>query len=460
MQLLTISNLYSRPDQPQRGLFNVQLFAAMAEQIKSRRSGAGSQDSVLINICLVPEWRVWRWARIKEWGEQYSVNSEQYPRLGSRSTELNIRTIYLPVFYIPIVGRSLNWRIYLQALRKLKIQVLKCDVVFSTWLYPDGVAATMVADSCGRRSWMMVQGSDSFHLEHASRRKVILNACNKAEGVVCVCKSLADRLIAAGIDAAKVHVVPNGVNGELFRYRTREEAAKQLSVNGSWLLSNKERITNSQYRIVLFVGNLVPVKGPDILLEAWNILQKSKKKESKPQIDADEYKLFPFESGFGAQDSITPLFQCSSNLVLLFIGDGPMRKDLERQVHSLGMDDSIFFLGSRPHEEVALWMNLADCLCLPSRNEGLPNVVIEALASGLPIMATDVGGVGELLENEITSRIVPVLESSAEMLVSQLAALISNVLCGTVDRKAMAERNKGRFSWSKQAETILNLVTS
>ncbi len=81
-----------------------------------------------------------------------------------------------------------------------------------------------------------------------------------------------------------------------------------------------------------------------------------------------------------------------------------MRRELEKQADELGIRESVHFPGNRPHEEVALWMNAADCLCLPSRSEGMPNVVLEAVASGLPVVATEVGAVREVL---VTTGLLP-----------------------------------------------------
>ena len=189
-------------------------------------------------------------------------------------------------------------------------------------------------------------------------------------------------------------------------------------------------------RIVLFVGHLVPVKGPDILLQAWARLQRS----------------------------LAPARPHAHTPTLLLLGDGPMRGRLERQARDLGVADTVQFLGSRPHEEVALWMNVADCLCLPSRAEGMPNVVLEALGAGLPIVATDVGAVLELLEGEPEARVVrtevsgqkPVV--SSERLESAIAAALAEVLGKSVGREAMAERHATVRTWREQAEEIVRLI--
>jgi glycosyltransferase involved in cell wall biosynthesis len=168
---------------------------------------------------------------------------------------------------------------------------------------------------------------------------------------------------------------------------------------------------------VLFVGNLVAVKGPDVLLDAW--------------------ARVPAPPGGRA---------------LAIIGAGPWRSRLERQARRLGIADTVTFLGARPHAEVALWMNAADVLCLPSRNEGMPNVVLEALASGLPVAATDVGACREMLQGEPAGAIVAPDDAAG------LAAAVGGLLAANGDRAALAARQRGRHSWDRQAAAIGKLV--
>jgi glycosyltransferase involved in cell wall biosynthesis len=397
MKLLTISNLYPWPDQPTRGTFNAQLFRAFAEQLNSR--------DALTNICLVPEWRVWRWKRIQEWQDPCSPP---------------FSTAYLPVPYVPLIGRNWSRRTYLSSLRALHPLVEDADVVFSTWLYPDGVAATRLALAGNKPSWIMVQGSDTFHLRNSTRRKAVLEACSAMAGLICVCRSLADRLIEAGVNRDKIHIAPNGVDTSLFQYRTREDARRQLSLVPTLPYSHTPVPPH-----VLFVGNLVPVKGPDILLEAWARLQNAPPRQ----------------------------LNNPATRQLIVIGAGSMRRQLERQVHRLGIADTVTFLGARPHYETSLWMNAADCLCLSSRSEGMPNVVLEALASGLPLVAADVGACREMLEREPLARVVPV-ES-----VDSLVRALSDTLDHSEDRRSMAHRH-GRRAWSDQAREILELIAA
>jgi glycosyltransferase involved in cell wall biosynthesis len=120
-------------------------------------------------------------------------------------------------------------------------------------------------------------------------------------------------------------------------------------------------------RLVLFVGNLVPIKATDRLVEAWGILSRSR--------------------ALGDHD------------LLVVVGEGRCRADLERQAARLGVGGSVRFEGAIPPGLVPRWLSAADLLCLVSRNEGTPNVIVEALASGRPVVATPVGGVVDLIEH-------------------------------------------------------------
>jgi len=224
-------------------------------------------------------------------------------------------------------------------------------------------------------------------------------------------------MVEAGVDRNKVHVVPNGVDAARFHHRPAAEARQALGNSG----------ITAEDRVVLFVGNLVPVKGPDLLIEAWAELQAGRS---------------------GRRDE--------PGLRLVVIGDGPMRGRISRQAARLRVSGSVSLLGSRPHEEVALWMNAADALCLCSRNEGMPNVVLEALASGLPVAATDVGACREILDGEPAGRVVPA--GGADQ-AQRLAKALAELLAGSIDREQMAARHQG-YGWADQAERIVRLVAN
>ena len=95
----------------------------------------------------------------------------------------------------------------------------------------------------------------------------------------------------------------------------------------------------------------------------------------------------------------SPPLAAVSDAHVTFIGDGGLKESLLARATALGIRDRVSFLGRVPPDEVALRFSASDVLCLPSRREGCPNVVLESLASGRPVVAAAVGGVPELLHD-------------------------------------------------------------
>jgi len=416
--LATLSNLFPRPDQPRRGLFNLHLFRALAEALGSETQGVpGSEPQVppsssLLNICLVPEWRWWRWPAIHAW-DGFSPEGTGSPA--------PFETRYQPVWYAPGAGRDWNWLTYSRSLKAVSNAVRWRKAVLAAWLYPDGVAAARLARELGVPCWILAQGSDAFHLRHSRRRAAILKASESVEGFFCVCKPLADVLLRAGIPARKIQVTSNGVDTRLFQFRTRAEAAVTLAAVPAGPGAEVD-VSDLSVRYALFVGNLVPVKGPDLLLEAWARMLN--------------------EAGT----------RRGTRLALIVLGDGPLRGELRRQARRLGIADTVRFLGSRPQNEVALWMNAADVLCLPSRSEGMPNVALEALVSGLPLVVSDAGNCREIVADEPGARVAIPGDTRA------FAAGLGELLATRLDRQALMERHRAKYSWRRQADSILDAM--
>lgn len=455
---ITISNLYPRPDQPTRGMFNLQLFKEMKKILdaKYRMGDAGSSlqhpAPSILNLCLVPEWRLWRWPAIRRWRSLDTGCRIQDARSSIQPPASSISTHYLPVFYLPLIGRAVNDRLYAFALRSWAASVKPGDVVYGSWLYPDGAAVAGAIRGRGVRLWLMALGTDTFHLQAPSRRRRVLEACQQAEGIVCVAQVLADRLAAAGVPREKLHVVPNGVDTSLFR---REEKNELLSCQVAELFSKEtsrnpltaEQLNNST--TVLFVGNLVPVKGPDVMLRAFALMVK------RELLSCSVVQLLSEETaGISAtaqqlSNSTTLSAPPLSNSLLLIIGSGPMRKTLEQQAAQLGIADRVHFLGARPHAELPLWMNRADLLCLASRSEGMPNVVLEARACGLPVVTTPAGALPEL--PLARDHFLVVKSCDPEPLAAGLAEMLRR------DRSTRAP-DPAIPSWSQQAARILDLI--
>ena len=395
--MIAITNLYPRPDEPTRGLYNLRLFRELAAKLPA--------SSPLLTLCLVPEWRPWRWRGIRQW----SV---------ARKQGLEPEVVYLPVFYLPLLGRNLSWWFYTQAIRRWRGRHgeldATSDIIYSPWLYPDGVAAAQAARGRGTRLWLMALGSDTFHLQVPARRQKILEACVQAEGVICVSNQLADRLASAGVPRTKLHVVPNGVDKSVFCVRANDDHPPPSEAHPPSPHSTAPRFDRAS-PLVLFVGNLVPVKAPDVLVEAFAT----------------------------ATDS------ADNSPHLLMIGSGEMLTSLEQLAAKLGIADRVHFLGRLPPEQVARWMNRADLLCLASRSEGMPNVVLEARASGLPVVTTPAGAVPELPLDR--HALLVARSGSPEDLAKALCEMLSRPPAPRIADPAVP-------TWSQMADRVLELV--
>lgn len=319
-------------------------------------------------------------------------------------------TAYHPIlWHTPVLGRRRLWRGGLSAVRRaLKLaRPASFDVVLATFAYPHGLVARELAGQLGLPYAIKVRGTDLHGLPAKGwRRDLTAQALEAAAAVVPVSSNLAAITRELGVPAEKVHLLPNGVDGAAFPVLPREEA--------------RRRLHEPEYgRLLLFVGRLVPVKGIDVLLRAL----------------AQHNAAAP---GQGAR--------------LVLAGEGPLRRRLEALAAELGLAQSVRFLGQRPPEEVALWLNAADALVLSSHNEGCPNVVLEALSCGAPVVASRVGAVPDLLDGSCGVTCEPGDAAG-------LAEALGRALQTDWDRAAIRARVEG-MSWEKNARRLHEILRS
>jgi glycosyltransferase involved in cell wall biosynthesis len=196
---------------------------------------------------------------------------------------------------------------------------------------------------------------------HGLRTRLRLALLTQADAVVALTEGMRAELQALGVPAARLHVIPNGVDGDRFRPPTAGERARARAARG----------LDPAHTIVLYLGRLEHVKGADLALAAFSDLARN-----------------------GAAEGVT----------LLIAGDGPLMPELQDAAHSLA-GGRVELLGAIS-DPVELYRT-ADLVIAPSRSEGLSNTLLEAMASGLAILATAVGGNRELLQDGVTARLVP-----------------------------------------------------
>jgi glycosyltransferase involved in cell wall biosynthesis len=249
------------------------------------------------------------------------------------------------------------------------------DVINGHWLYPDGVVSTWLGRHLDVPVVLTALGSDvNVLLKHRDTNRAIVNALRQADAVTAKSAGLQRRMSEEGIPAERIGVTRNGVDLELFTIRNRDESASALGLPAG-------------ERRLVYVGKIAKIKGIGCLLEAFA--------------------------------SLAPRHR---RLALYLVGDGAERASYERFARELGVS-RVHFVGARHPSQIPLWIGAADVSCLPSVHEGCPNVVLEALASGRPVVASRVGGVPELL-NDVTGLMVPPGDAAAlERALEQALAL-------------------------------------
>ncbi|MFA5944462.1 MAG: glycosyltransferase [Candidatus Thermoplasmatota archaeon] len=228
------------------------------------------------------------------------------------------------------------------------------DLLHGQFLHPQGVAAAKAAERLGTKLVLTGHGFDVYDLPRRSPRWAALAQATlaQADEVITVSQRNAALLRDLGVDAARLTVIPNGYDSRRFHPRPRPECRQRLGLP-------------EKGPIVACVGNLEPVKGQDLLVEAFRTV----------------HQTYP-----GAR--------------LVLIGGGSMEPVLQAMVVRLGLGDVVQFVGPRPHDEIPDWLNAVDLVVLPSRDEGNPTLLAEALGCGVPVVATRVGGVPDILSNE------------------------------------------------------------
>ncbi|TMQ04083.1 MAG: glycosyltransferase family 4 protein [Deltaproteobacteria bacterium] len=270
----------------------------------------------------------------------------------------------------------------------------KVDVVLGSWAYPDGFAAVIAARLLGVPCVVKLHGSDiNVMARLPGPRRQIAWALSRAARVVAVSRALADEVAALGVPRERIAVVMNGVDAALFHVRDRAQARRELGV--------------PEGPLALYVGNLKPEKGVLDLAAAWE-------RVARELPDAR----------------------------LVIVGGGPLRTQVEA-----ALPPRATLAGAQPLEAIPTWMAACDVLVLPSHIEGMPNVVLEALACGRRVVATAVGGVPDLITSDTVGALVPAQQPDA------LAAALTQALRTRYAPEPVAEQG-AHGGWDASAAAL------
>lgn len=273
----------------------------------------------------------------------------------------------------------------------------RAELIDAHYFYPDGVAAALLACEFRLPFVVTARGTDlNLIPQHPVPRRLIQWAAGRAAGLITVCQALKDSLVELDVPAERVTVLRNGVDLAQFRPQPREAARAALGLTRPTLLS---------------VGGLIERKGNHVTVAALPAL---------------------------------PEFE------LLLAGEGEERGALERQAQALGVGDRVRFLGRIAHAELAGVYSAADALVLASSREGWANVLLEAMACGTPVVATDLWGTPEVVRERAAGVLM------AERSPAALAAAVRALFADLPDRAATRAYAEG-FDWAPTTAGQLEL---
>jgi glycosyltransferase involved in cell wall biosynthesis len=245
----------------------------------------------------------------------------------------------------------------------------RLDLIDAHFAYPDGYAASVLGRWFGVPFTVTLRGTEARLIHDDKIRPRLLSVLRQAARVFSVSESLRTLMVEQGGDPEKIEVIGNGVDAVNFSRRDPACCRKKMG-----LLPAQP--------VLVSVGGLVPRKGFHRVIE-----------------------LLP------------RLRERFSDLVFLIVGgasaEGDIRAELERQLARLKLEKCVRFLGVIPPVDLPDVLSAADVFVLATSNEGWANVFLEAMACGLPVVTTDVGGNREVVCNDKLGRVVPFGDAEA-----------------------------------------------
>jgi len=327
----------------------------------------------------------------------------QYAATPLEENRNGIRVSHPRYFLPPAVG--MNVAPYTLALcilakaREIQRSGYDFDLIDAHYYYPDGVAAGMVARELNKPYVVTARGTDlNLIPEYPRPRRLILETARHAAASIGVCKALMDRLGELGADPAKLHVMRNGVDLERFHPVDRGKARELLKLGDE--------------HVLLSVGHLVERKGHHLAIEALVSLPK--------------------------------------NFILVIAGTGPDLASLSALAEARGLQHRVRFVGQVPNEQLKYWYSAADALVLCSSREGWANVLLESMACGTPVVATNIWGTPEVVNTPHAGRLMHARTSVA--LVESLNELFSDP-----PSRRVVRQHAECFGWDATSQAQINL---
>jgi teichuronic acid biosynthesis glycosyltransferase TuaC len=385
--VLVWSSLFPNPAQPQAGVF-----------VRERMFRVGAHLPITV---ISPQ----PWFPLQ--GLVRLFRPHFRPPMPRREQQMGVEVYRPRYFSFPGVFKGLDARLMalgaLRAARALR-RAGRVDVIDAHFGYPDGCAALRVARRLGVPCTVTLRGTEARHASDPQLRPQLSAALKLAARVFAVADSLRDVAIALGVQRDSVRTVGNGVDSTKFRARERPVQRDQLGLP-------------QDAAVLITVGGLVERKG--------------------------------FHRVIACMPELLRRFPALHYLIVGSPGpEGDYSAQLERQVAELGLRERVHFLGAMPPERLCDALSAADVFVLATRNEGWANVLLEAMACGLPVVATDVGGNAQVVSQREIGTIVPFADHAA------LTSALSDALARQWDRAAI-RRYAGANDWQERVAVLV-----
>jgi len=386
--ILVWSSLFPSPAQPQAGIFIRERMFRVAKELP------------MTVISPQPWFPLQRLIRI--------FKPHFRPEMPEHECQSGIDVFRPHYFSVPGVFKHLDgWLMAAGArntVRRLQLDG-HVDLIDAHFAYPDGYAASRVAGELGVPLTLTLRGTEVRHVRDTRLRKMVVSALRRASAVFAVSSSLRKLALELGAPADCTHVVGNGVDARRYFPMPQQQARQVFGLP-----------TDAQ--VLVTVGGLVERKGYHRVIACL------------PELRAQFPRLHYLAVGSPGPE-------------------GNFMWHLERQIQRLGLQNHVHFTGALPADGVRQALSASDVFVLSSRNEGWANVLLEAMACGLPVVASDVGGNAEVVCRPEVGSIVPFDDHVA------LLKALSGALTQAWDRVAIrqyAEEN----DWQARVPVLIS----
>lgn len=385
-KLLVYSSLFPSNKRPNAGVF-----------IRERMFRVGQQIPIIV-VSPVPWFPLQ--GIIRYWRPHFRPQPDKF------EVQQGVQVFFPRFFSIPGLFKSFDG--FFMALGSLPLLIKmkrEYNIIDAHFAYPDGYAATILAKWLNKDVTITLRGTEVPLSKMYARKQRMIKAINNATRVFSVADSLRQHVGALGANTSNIRVVGNGVDVTRFYPLETVEEREKLAIP-------------EHAQVLISVGGLVERKGFHRVIEV-----------------------------------LPEIIQHYPDLIYLVVGgesaEGNILAQLQSQVRELKLEDHVRFLGAMRSEELNKPLSCADIFVLATENEGWANVFLEAMACGLPVVTTDVGGNREVVNDVSLGTIVPFADKQA------LTKALISALEQNWDKKKIVKYAQEN-SWDNRVDILLN----